>query len=142
MPTTLDHLLASGQIAEPLRGLLLPAPWDLSRLHSLDLPVQTVTVESLLWILDLPWWRENDRWFVVTPNEVRADPEAHAEQWARAMATDLDHPIHLRDTERGRVIIDGVHRLLKAAVEGRTTMQARLVTDSMLDQIYVSACRG
>jgi hypothetical protein len=116
--------------------MLLDVPWDLSKLLALDLPVGAVAVDALTWQLDLPWWRDGNRWFVVTPNEVRAHPERFAEQWRRTERADLSAPIHFRTTHRGPLILDGLHRLLKAAIEGRSTLPARFVPDPSLPLIW------
>jgi hypothetical protein len=72
---------------------------------------------------------------VVSPNDVRANPAAHADQWLRTMRADLAFPIHIRATARGPIVLDGVHRLLKAEVEGRTTLPARWVPPELLPRI-------
>jgi hypothetical protein len=118
-----------------LGGILLDTPWELAKLLALDLPVRAVRVDELAWQLDLPWWRAGDEWFAVTPNQVRADPERYADQWSRTMKADLDTPAHVRRIERGIVFVDGVHRLLRATVEARSTLPGRLVLDRYLAQI-------
>jgi hypothetical protein len=55
------------------------------------------------------------------------------------MRADLTCPIHLRETSRGLVVMDGVHRLLKATLEGRDSLPSRLVPNSMLEHIYVKS---
>ena len=109
--------------------------WDLSKLWALDLPVSSLEVSTLSWQLDLPWWRVGDRWFAVAPSQVWADPGRFADQWERTMRADLGRPIHLRESERGPLILDGVHRLLKAAVEGRTRISAVTVPRHRLPEI-------
>lgn len=122
---------------DALRGILLDRPWDLGSLLALQLPVGVVEVEPLAWQLDLPWWRVGDEWFVVSPNQVRDERHRYAAQWARTMDADLDVPIHVRRTGRGPVILDGVHRLLRASVEGRRSLLVRWVRGSDLPRIYV-----
>ena len=135
MRTEPDPRVRNGPFPAPLRGILLDTPWQLTKLLALDLPVGTVRVDELAWQLDLPWWRVGDEWFVVTPDQVRADPERYAHQWSRTMNADLETPVHARRTERGLVFLDGVHRLLRATIEARSTLPARLVPDGCLSQI-------
>jgi hypothetical protein len=134
--TKLDERLMHGEVPESLRGILLDHPWELLKLLALDLTVTELSVDSLVWQLDLPWWRLGADWFAVTPNEVRRDPSGFHEQWVRAIQSDLEAPIHVRMTEWGPVILDGVHRLLKAAVEGRSSLPARVLPDESLPCIY------
>ena len=136
MSSSLDERLLRGDVPEILRGILLDRPWDLRKLLALELPLDEASVEGLAWQLDLPWWRVGDDWFVVTPNQVRAAPARHRDQWDRTMRTDLDVPIHIRETDRGPVILDGVHRLLKASIEGRPSLPACMVRAADLPLIY------
>ena len=137
MTTSLDARLLSGDVPDALRGIVLDRPWDLGSLLALQLPVGVVEVEPLSWQLDLPWWRVGDRWFVVSPNQVRTEPHRYPAQWARTMDADLDAPIHVRRTDRGPVILDGVHRLLRASVEARRSLPVRWVRMADLLRIYV-----
>src|SRR6478752_5819932 len=122
----LQRRLASGEVPQSLADVLMPFPWELERLLSLDLPVETIEASNYLWMLDLPLWREHGRWLVVTPNEVRLHPSDHGEQWKRTLAADVSTPIHV--TRRGgrTVIIDGVHRLLRCVIERQRELPARI----------------
>jgi hypothetical protein len=140
--TSLDELKARGAVPQSLHGILMDARWDLSKLWALDLPVSDVPTSALAWQLDLPWWRVDNRWFAVAPSEVWTHPSRYPEQWGRTMRADLGRPIHLRDTERGPVILDGVHRLLKAAVEGRLWLRAVTVPKQSLPEICTGPTRG
>jgi hypothetical protein len=133
----LGDLMPSGTIPEALRGVLLDRLWDKAKLWALDLPVEVVPISSLDWQLDLPWWQFDGDWFIVSPSQVRANPSRYREQWERAMRADLSAPIHTRNSEGRLVILDGVHRLLKAAVLGRRALPVRTVPTDLLPQIYV-----
>ena len=122
---TLHDRIATGDLPASLRGVLMPFAWDLDRLLALDLPRRDVLVSDLAWMLDLPLWREDGEWFVVTPNEVRAAPEDHPDQWNRTLRCDLSAPIHVTVRDGRLVIMDGVHRLLSAAVDGVASLPAR-----------------
>jgi len=123
----------------PVMQALLPnVQWDRARLHALALPVVELPVTSMRWQLDLPWWRDGERRFVVTPNQVRLDPERWAVHWRRTLDADLDYPIDLLQRER-LVILDGVHRLLKADVLGMRTMAVHVLDDARLAEIAVRA---
>src|SRR4051795_7560288 len=121
MPTDLD----GHRVPPALRRVLMDERWEISKLWALDLPVEHVPTASLAWQLDLPWWRAGEEWFAVTPNEVRDAPYGPLQwQWKRTLAADLSSRIDLRWAENRLVILDGVHRLLKAVVLGAPTMAA------------------
>jgi hypothetical protein len=134
----LDRRIAAGAVPESLRDVLMPFRWSLDRLLSLDLAVGTVELAEYVWMLDLPLWREHGRWFAVAPNEVRRRPADHQEQWERTLTADLTSPIHVtRRTEERMVIIDGVHRLLRCALDGRPELPARTLPPDRWSEIAV-----
>jgi hypothetical protein len=117
-----------------LQAVLPNVTWDRSRLRSLALPVREVPLAELRWQLDLPWWRDGDRYFAVSPNEVRQAPDRYAVQWRRVLDADLDVPIDLLARDR-LVVLDGVHRLLKADVLGMRAITARVLDAARLHEI-------
>jgi hypothetical protein len=48
------------------------------------------------------------------------------------MDADLDHPIHLVAYRRRLVVLDGIHRLLKAHFLRRRWIEARIATATQL----------
>jgi hypothetical protein len=111
-----------------LQAVLPNVTWDRARLQALTLPVREVPLAELRWQLDLPWWTHGMRLFAVTPNQVRYAPEVFTVQWRRTLDSDLDYPINVLD--RGRlVLLDGVHRLLKADVLEMRSISARIVDE-------------
>jgi hypothetical protein len=144
VPTELERRLAIGDVPESLRDVLMPFPWDLANLLSLDLAVGTIKVSDYLWMLDLPLWREGERLFAVTPNEVRRHPSDHPEQWKRTLAADMTAPIHITERDERMVVLDGVHRVLRCVVDGRSTLPARIVPMDRWGELAVesAATRG
>ena len=113
----------------PALATVLPnVSWSRERLHSLALPVVTLRIDDVRWQLDLPWWRSANGPFTLTPNEVRRSPAAHAAQWKRTLDADLGYPIHLLQRDR-LVVLDGVHRLLKADVNDLPSIAAHVVIE-------------
>jgi hypothetical protein len=133
--SALNTLFGDGVVPPALRGVLLDFRWELDRLLALDLPFEEVRVRDFRWLLDLPFWRERGNLFVVTPNQVRDRPGEHIEQWARTLRADLDLPVHITERHCRMVILDGIHRLLKADIFGRHTILARRVPVPVLPLI-------
>lgn len=118
-----------------IRETLPMVPWNIRRLWALDLPVRQVEVEELAWLLDLPLWQLSGTRFQVSPSQVRADPARFPDHLRRVMASDLGHPIHLVKHKGRLVVLDGYHRLLKAAIEGRAEIGAVILSQQDLDSI-------
>jgi hypothetical protein len=118
-----------------LRGVLCDFVWDSDKLQRLLLPVDEAAVDSLRWHLNLPYWRHDGKPFQLTPAQVEADPGRYEEQYQRTMAADLDHPLDLLLWNHEWVILDGVHRLLKADLLGLSHVRVRRLPAAMLPLI-------
>lgn len=121
-----------------LQDVILDFHWDHTRLHTLDLPVDTVPLAELAWLLDLPFWSALGVPFRVSPNEVAADPTSHQEHWQRTHSADLRYPLDAYRRRDGRlVVLDGIHRLLKASLMSKALIAVREITPRQFDAIAV-----
>jgi hypothetical protein len=125
-----EELLAL--MPDSVREAFPPYRWQLEKLWELDLKVEPVEVADLTWMFDLPLWQLDGERFKVTPNQVAATPMNFRAHYQRVMDADLDHPINLV-AYRGRlVVLDGVHRLLKAHFLRRRWIEATIATAAQL----------
>ena len=117
---------------ETLREVFPPYRWQLAKLWELDLKVEPVEIADLVWMFDLPLWQLDGDRFRVTPNQVAETPMNFRAHYQRVMDADLDFPINLV-AYRGRlVVLDGVHRLLKAHFLRRRWIEATIATATQL----------
>jgi len=107
-----------------IRDTLPMVPWNIRKLWELDLPVRRVPVAELAWLFGLPLWQLDGVRFQVSPRQVRDDPAGFPDHLRRVLACDLSHPIHLVGHNGRLVVLDGFHRLLKAALEGHAEIDA------------------
>ena len=121
-----------------IRQTLPMVPWNIGKLHSLDLPIQPVAVDDLAWLFDLPLWQDNEARFQVSPAQVRADPASFPDHMRRVLASDLQHPIHLVQHNGRLVVVDGYHRLLKAAIQGNAQIDAMILSPQDLQSLCTS----
>jgi len=125
-----EELLAT--MPDSLREVFPQARWELHKLWALDLRVEPIEVVDLLWMFDLPLLPLNGERFKVTPNQVTETPMNFRDTYQRVMDADLDFPIHLV-AYRGRlVVLDGIHRLLKAHFLRRRWIEAKTATATQL----------
>jgi hypothetical protein len=118
-----------------LRDVVLDFAWDRERLWSLDLPVTCAPMRELDWHLRLPMWALDGRPFVVTPEQVARHPHAFREHYARTLAADTGFPLHVLDRQTKLTVLDGMHRLLQAHMNGWETVQVKKLPVARLDEI-------
>jgi hypothetical protein len=123
---------------EVIRQTFPMVPWDMAGLRALSLPVQRVAVQDLAWQFDLPLWQLNGVRFQVSPRQVRDDPDRFPDHLGRVMASDLRHPIHLVRHSGQLVVLDGFHRLLKAALQGHAQIDGMALSQEDLELICLS----
>lgn len=89
--------------------------WDVHRLVRLSqsLPVQSLPLNEIA-ELDENWW--------YSESDARPTPRSVAEHMKLVTQTDLAHPVIL--CAEGR-LMDGMHRAVKAVLEGRSHIAAR-----------------
>jgi hypothetical protein len=126
---------------ETLREVFPPYRWQLAKLRELDLRVEPVEIADLVWMFDLPLWQLDGDRFRVTPHQVAETPMNFRAHYQRVMDADLDFPINLV-AYRGRlVVLDGVHRLLKAHFLRRRWIEATIATATQLQSCAPDSAR-
>jgi hypothetical protein len=111
-------------------------PWlvDLAhdRVRGRNRPVELMPVRDLEWILDLPLWWDDGHPFRLRPRDVLQQPERNRAQHARTNNVDLAVPVDVAWYQGRWLVVDGVHRLLKAVSLGHTAVAVREVPASAL----------
>jgi hypothetical protein len=121
------------QAPSELRPWLLDFEWSRDKLWSLPLEESEMSTQRLAWILELPWWRgTGGQVFTVRPIDVRTGPHCQ-----RAVEANLSWPLHVTERHGRFVVLDGVHRLLKATWLGFSTLRVLDVPPDALPQIAV-----
>ncbi len=110
--------------------------WEEELIWSLDLPVKEVDIKDLLWQLDIPYW-DNDshqRWSV-SPRDVINKEIGTMNEQKRVENVDLRYPIEIFENNGKIFILDGLHRLTKTYIQGKKTINARLMPKERFPEI-------
>lgn len=107
--------------------------WEVEDLWALDLPVEEVPISALEWHLDVPVWPDADgNPYRATPRQVLDNPEENHVEHARVLRADLSFPVEVLDRDGRLMILDGIHRLCRAVLEGRSHMAVRRAPPEMI----------
>jgi len=106
--------------------------WDNTRVWSLKVPVADMDMTELDWHFKIPFWSTKDGYYDLKPIDVITSPEDHREEYNRTMEADLSHPIDIMENKGRWLILDGLHRLVKARILGQSTVRVRKIPRSKI----------
>jgi len=109
--------------------------WDVRKVWKLDYPVEEVAMEELAWHFAIPFWNTKNGFYDLTPQEVINDPTLFQEEYARTMRAGLNHPIDIMQNKGRWLILDGLHRLVKANILGYAYVKVRKIPRSEIPRI-------
>jgi len=118
-------------VPRELEPWLLDRAWSHDKLRALLLPVNEVEVAELAWLLDLPFWPDDEG----TPFRLRPIDVTGGPQLELVEAAELSEPLDATFLHGRLVVLDGLHRLLRAARVGRRTLPVRIVPPEALTLI-------
>ncbi len=110
--------------------------WDSKKIWALDLPIQEMKIDDLIWHFDYPFWEKEgtDDWNL-TPLELIKNPEAEPSHYRKIQEADLSFPIEVIEYKGRYRILDGIHRLVKAYMQGQKTIQVRIIPEDKFKEI-------
>jgi hypothetical protein len=113
--------------------------WEEEKIWALKLSVIDLDINDLVWHFDAPWWPDDngERW-MVTPWDVIRQIEGTLNEQSNIEKVDLNFPIEVLAHRDRLLILDGVHRLVKAYKHGDKKIKARIIPREKLPEIIVS----
>lgn len=108
--------------------------WSEEKVWKLKVPVEEMSIKELEWHFDIPFLWENGV-YNLTSREVIEHPDEHKEEYERTMKADLSYPIDIMENKGRWLILDGLHRLMKASVLGMETVKVRKISCDYIGDI-------
>lgn len=109
--------------------------WSIEKVWLLDVSVEDISVDELKWHFDIPFWSSENGFYDLRPLEVINDPKKWKKDYDRAMASDLKYPLDIMFWKNNWLLLDGLHRLVKANVLGIKTVKIRKIPVEAIPQI-------
>lgn len=122
------------KIPQIIKDVSFDFHWAEEKVWVLKIPVEEMDISELTWHFDIPFlWEKDD--YDLKPQEVLDSPETHKSEYDRTMRADLAYPIDIMENKGRWLILDGLHRLMKAFVLGMEKVQVRKVPREMIPKI-------
>ena len=109
--------------------------WSEKKVWALDVPVEKIDIKRLEWHFKIPFWSTKNGYYDLKPNDVINFPENYQEEYNRTMKADLSYPIDIMKNKGRWLILDGLHRLVKAKILGKTKVEVRKVPRDKIPEI-------
>lgn len=111
----------------------LPFWRDNSKLWALEVPVEEMSIDELRWIMDVPFWEDEDGNIVITPNEVIQNLDKYPDHRDRIQNSDPSFPLDIMKNKKGEwLTLDGLHRLVKEMLDGKIVVRVRKVPPELV----------
>ena len=110
--------------------------WDSRKVWLLDVPTEEIDIDELIWHFDIPFWeKEGTDEYNLLPWEVIKHPEIEKTHYKKVIEADLIHPIDIMENKDRWLILDGLHRLVKAYIQGIKIVNVRKISRDYIPKI-------
>ena len=109
--------------------------WSSEKVWALNISIETIDIDILSWHFDIPFWNTKHGYYDLKPNDVINFPEKYSEEYERTMNSDLFYPIDIMKNKGRWLILDGLHRLVKAKIIGKTNVEVRKIPIARIPDI-------
>ncbi|HRY63174.1 MAG TPA: hypothetical protein P5267_01010 [Patescibacteria group bacterium] len=111
----------------------LPFWRDNKKLWALEVPVEEIDIDELLWIFDIPFWEDENGNIIIAPNEVINNPDHYPAHRDKIKNADTSYPIDIMKNKKGEwLALDGLHRLVKMFLNKETRIRVRKIPPELI----------
>ena len=84
-------------------------------------------IDELTWHFDVPFISSKAGYYDVNPREVIEHPDQYPEEYERTMQANTAYPIDIMFWKKHWLILDGLHRLMQQAIQGKEVVYVRKI---------------
>jgi hypothetical protein len=108
--------------------------WAEEKVWALKVTSEATDIRELIWHFEIPFLRE-DGIYNLKPWDVIKDPSSHSKEYDRTLKSNLNYPIDIMENKGRWLILDGLHRLMKAYIQGQKVVKVRKISRDYIPQI-------
>ena len=112
--------------------------WNNELVWNLAVEPESMSKDELVWHFDIPWLHTKGERFNLTPKDIMQYPTLYQEQYKRTMDSDLSFPIDIMHNKGRWLILDGLHRLMKAVHDGEDSVTVRKIPHALIPKIKIN----
>ena len=109
--------------------------WDNTRVWKLEAMTEEMDISELTWHFKIPFLNKTRGRYNLKPIDILTHPQKHKKEYERTQKADLIHPIDIMRNKGRWLILDGLHRLMKASLSGQTRVNVRKIPRTAIPKI-------
>lgn len=109
--------------------------WDEQKVWELDILEEEMDIKELEWHFGIPFWETKDGYYDFKPIWVIENPDKFSERYKRVMKADLKYSLDIMLWKGRWLLLDGLHRLVKAKMLGQKTVKVRKIPKELIPLI-------
>lgn len=126
----------TNKVPDIIREVGFDFSWDSEDVWKLDYPTEEISIDELTWHFDIPFWdSEGTDEYNLKPWDLIHNPEKEPTHMDHINKADMKYPIDIMENKGRWVILDGLHRLVKAYLASMDTVQVRKIPRSEITNI-------
>lgn len=109
--------------------------WENEKVWRLNIPVTKMDIKELTWHFDIPFHWHKGGMYNLTSREIIENPSEYEDEYKRTMKANLMYPIDIMENKGRWLILDGLHRLMKAYIQGIGKVNVRIIPRDKISEI-------
>jgi hypothetical protein len=109
--------------------------WSTKKVWELNIQPEDMDISELEWHFEIPFWSKPNGFYDLKPQEVLENPEKYKKEHQRIINADMTYPLDIMSWKNRWLLLDGLHRLVKAKSLRLTTVKVRKIPASVIPLI-------
>jgi len=130
-----ENMITQNKWPEIIKKVGFDFSWDEKKVWQLEIPVEEMDISKLVWHLDIPFIWHKKGVYNLGPRKIIEDPKSYPEEYERMMKSDLKYPLDIMRNKGRWLLLDGLHRLMKACSLGMKKINVRKIPRSKIKEI-------
>ncbi|MEK6847126.1 MAG: hypothetical protein AABY16_03080 [Nanoarchaeota archaeon] len=122
-------------IPEIIKKIGFDFHWNEEKVWKLKIPTTEMSIEKLTWHFDIPFHWHEDGIYNLKSIDIINNPKKYKEEYERTMKADLKYPIDIMENKGRWLILDGLHRLMKAYILKMKSVKVRIIPREKIPQV-------
>lgn len=123
------------QIPNIIKKVGFDFDWKNEKVWKLDIPVTEMDIKELIWHFNIPFHWHHGGVYNLKSKEIINNQEIYKEEYERTMKADLKYPIDIMKNKGRWLILDGLHRLMKAYILKQNRVKVRIISEDKISEI-------